>query len=85
MPYNSCHKFKTLLDPEPRRLQPWEEGAFRLENLAEDDGCLIVGGDKLKLCLPLELKDSLNKCLGMRISILRTDNGYCMRLLDDQS
>jgi hypothetical protein len=67
------------------RLSPWEEGALRLSNLAEDDGYLIANGGKFKLRLPLEMKANLAKCLGLKISILRTDTEYRIRILDDQS
>ena len=61
---------KTL---DPYRLLPWEEGSLRLRDLAEDEDRLIASGDRMKFSLPLELKDDLNKYIGMRISILRTD------------
>jgi hypothetical protein len=70
---------------EAKRLSLWEEGALRLSDLTEDDGFLIASGDKLKLCLPLHLKDDLSKCLGRTISILRTDADYRMRMLDEKS
>ena len=70
---------------EAIRLSPWEEGALRLSNLIEEDGCLIAIGGKVRLCLPLQMKANLAKCLGLRISILRTDIDYCMRILDKQN
>jgi hypothetical protein len=68
-----------------KRLSPWEEGALTLIDLAEDEGSLIASGGKFRLCLPLHLKDDLTECLGLRISILRTDTDYRMRILDEQS
>jgi hypothetical protein len=70
---------------EAIRLAPWEEGALKLSNLSEDDGCLVASGEKVKLCLPLHMKDDLAKCLGRTISIMRTDIDYRMRILDKQS
>ena len=70
---------------EARPLVPWEEGGLRLREIAEDDGCLIAIGDKVRLRLPLELRDDLGKYFGMKISILKTDNGYCIRIQDEQS
>ena len=70
---------------DAHRLAPWEEGALRLSNLAEEDGYLIASGDKIRFCLPLHMKVSLAKCLGLKISILRTDTEYITRILDEQS
>ena len=71
---------------EAKRLSPSEEGALTLIDLAEDGGFLIAsGGGKLRLSLPLHLKDDLAKCLGQTISILRTDTDYRMRILDEQN
>jgi hypothetical protein len=70
---------------EAKRLSPWEEGALTLIDLAEDDGFLVASGGKFRLCLPLHLKNDLAKCLGQRISILRTDCDYRFRILDQQS
>jgi hypothetical protein len=67
------------------RFSPWEEHALRLSDLAEDESFLIAMGGKVRLCLPLYLKNDLAKCLGMRISILRTDTDYRFRILEDQS
>ena len=67
------------------RLVPWEEGTLKLVDLHEDDCRLIASGDKIRFSFPLEMKDKLSKCLGMRISILRTDDSYRMRILDDHS
>ena len=66
-------------------LAPWEEAALRLNDLTEENGRLIASGDRMKFSLPLELKDDLNKYIGMRISILRTDinTDYRMRILDE--
>lgn len=68
---------------EVLHLVPWQECALRLRNLAEEDGCLIASDGKVKLCLPPEMKADLAKCLGLKISILRTDCDYRMRILDD--
>ena len=65
------------------RLVPWEEGALKLSNLAEDDGCLVASDGKVRLCLPLHMKVELAKYLGLRISILRTDTDYRIILLDE--
>ena len=62
--------------PEVHRLIPWEEGTLRLSNLTEENGSLIASGERFRLCLPLEMKDKLGKCIGKKISILRTDEGY---------
>jgi hypothetical protein len=70
---------------EPIRLNRWEEGALRLGDLAEEDGYLIATGDKVKFRLPLELKDDLRNNVGMRISILRTDSTYLIRIQGAQS
>ena len=70
---------------EPYRLSPWEECALRLREIAEDEDHLIAIGDKVRLGLPLDLKGKLRKCLGLRISVLRTDADYCIRILDEQS
>lgn len=67
------------------RLAPWEEGALKLSNLTEDDGCLIASGGKVRLRLPLEMKADLANRVGRRISILRTDTDYRIRILDEQS
>jgi hypothetical protein len=83
--YDQAAKLSRPHRQADHRLSPWEEGALRLSNLAEDDGCLIASGRKLKLRLPLEMKTNLSKCLGLKISILRTDTDYHMRILDDQS
>jgi hypothetical protein len=72
----------TLL--EAHHLVPWEEGALKLRNLAEDDGCLVASGGKVRLCLPLHMKVELANYVGLRISILRTDIGYRVRLLDEK-
>lgn len=70
---------------DAHRLSPWEEGALLLNDLIEEEDCLIGCGDTVILRLPLEMKSDLDKCLGRRISILRTDVDYIMRLLDDQA
>jgi hypothetical protein len=69
---------------EPYRLSHWEECALRLREIAEDGGHLMAIGDKVRLSLPLELKDSLSKHLGIKISILRTDNAYLIRIQDEE-
>jgi hypothetical protein len=68
---------------EAHRLSFWEEGALKLNNLLEDNGCLIASGDDIKLSLPLHMKANLAKCQGRRISILRTDTDYRIRILDE--
>jgi len=65
-------------------LSPWEECALLLDTLIEEDGWLIACGGKVRIRLPLIMKTDLNKCLGRRISILRTDIDYRMRILDCQ-
>ena len=70
---------------EAKRLSPWEEGTLKLIGLAEEEGFLIASGEKSRLCLPLQMKVKLAKYLGQKISILRTDTDYLMRILDDQS
>jgi len=70
---------------EAYRLSLWEEGALRLNNLTEANGCLIASGGKVRLCLPLDMKGELSKYFGMKISILKTDNGYLIRIQDEQS
>lgn len=67
---------------EVHRLIPWEEGTLRLNSLVEEDGSLVVSGERFRLCLPLDMKDKLGKCIGKKISILRTDEGYRARVLD---
>ncbi len=63
-------------------LSPWEEYALLLETLIEEDGCLIACSGKVMLRLPLTMKSDLDKYLGLRISILRTDTDYFVRMLD---
>jgi hypothetical protein len=58
---------------EAHRLIPWEEGTLPLNNLTEENGTLIASGDRIRLCLPLDMKADLAKCLGLKICILRTD------------
>jgi len=70
---------------EAKRLSLWEEAALKLSDLTEDDGYLIASGGKFRICLPLHLKDDLAKCLGLRVSILRTDTVYRLRILGEQS
>jgi hypothetical protein len=70
---------------EAHLLSPWEECALLLDTLIEEEGCLIASGGKAKLRLPLAMKSDLDKCLGRRISILRTDLDYRMLLLDCQN
>lgn len=65
-------------------LVPWEEGTLKLVDLYEDECRLIASGDKIRFSFPLEMKDKLSKCLGMKISILRTDDAYRIRILDEQ-
>ena len=69
---------------EAYRLSPWEECALLLDTLIEEEGCLIACGGKVMLRLPLTMKSDLDKCLGRRISILRTDIDYRMLILDCQ-
>ncbi len=71
--------------PDTTRLAPWEEGALKLSNLTEDDGSLIASGGKVRLRLPLEMKANLANRVGLRISILRTDTDYRIRILGEQS
>ena len=66
-------------------LSPWEEAALLLDSLIEEEGCLIASGGNVVLRLPLAMKSDLDKCLGRKISILRTDTDYRMLLLDCQS
>ena len=69
---------------EAYRLLPWEECAFLLDTLIEEEGCLIACGGKVMLRLPLTMKSALDKSLGRRISILRTDTDYRMLILNCQ-
>ncbi len=66
------------------RLLPWEECAFLLDTLFEEEGCLIARGGKVTLRLPLTMKSDLDKGMGRRISILRTDTDYRMLILNCQ-
>ena len=70
---------------EAIHLAPWEERALPLIRLIEVDGFLKASDGKIDLCLPLELKGRLSRCLGARIAVLRTDSGYCVRILDEKS
>ena len=70
--------------PDTTRLAPWEEGALKLSNLADDEGSLIASGGKVRLRLPLEMKANLANRVWLRISILRTDTDYRIRILDEQ-
>jgi hypothetical protein len=69
---------------ETYHLSPWEEGSLLLDKLIVEEGWLIASGSKVVLRLPLQLKDDMAKCLGRRISILRTDTDYLMRILDEK-
>jgi hypothetical protein len=68
---------------EAYRLSPWEECALLLDSLIEDEDLIACGG-KIMLHLPLQTKSDLDKCLGLRISILRTDTDYRIRILEEQ-
>jgi hypothetical protein len=70
---------------DAHRLSPWEESALLLDNLIVDVDCLTACGGRVMLRLPLTMKSDLEKCLGRRISILRTDTDYRMRILEGQS
>jgi hypothetical protein len=66
-------------------LSPWEECALLLDTLIEEEGCLVAGSSKVMLRLPLEMKPDLDKYLGLRISILKTDTDFRIRIIEGRS
>jgi hypothetical protein len=69
---------------ESYHLSPWEECVLLPDTLIEEEDCLVACSSKIMLNLPLQMKPDLDKCLGLRISILRTDTVYLMRILDEK-
>jgi hypothetical protein len=67
---------------ENRHLSVWEERAFRLVDLTEENDLLIAKSEKFEIYLPLYLKHDLATAIGRTISILRTDMDYRMLILD---
>jgi len=65
-----------------RVLRPWEEVVGVLNNLTTNNGKLILS---ISLSINLEIpnhsvnKETLEKALGHRVGILRTDSGYLVR------
>jgi len=65
-----------------RVLRPWEEVVGVLNNLSINNGKLILS---ISLSINLEIpdhsvnKEKLEKALGHRVGILRTDSGYLVR------
>jgi hypothetical protein len=82
MPNYSCHEYRTLLDPEPRRLQPWEECWGMLHELREQDSQLLATIAGLVVALPLELRERLEALRCHSVAIIRTDHDYRLRCPD---
>jgi hypothetical protein len=67
------------------RLQLWEEACGKLGEIQEADGYCLVTIGQVNVLVPGEFGAKLGTLRGQRISILRTDTDYGMRILDEQS
>jgi len=69
------------------RLRPWEEASGTLNSLKADEEVLIAQVGKILLALPLEIKEKMHHLVGLKISLLRTDEPqrpYLLRVVSDQ-
>lgn len=73
--------YKSLSEPEPRRLAELEEGRGQLLRVHEAEGqCIAVfawGG----CYFPAELREELRALVGKTVAVLRIDNRYHIRSL----
>jgi hypothetical protein len=70
----------------PIMLLPWHEVVGPLIKLEEQFGALIVEIGKIRLMLPLEMKEQLSPLLGKNVGLLSTDisdKKYIMRVLPE--
>jgi hypothetical protein len=63
------------------RLQIYEEISGQLIELKNEDGFLVAAVGRIKVMLPLELKEPLQALLGRRLAIIRTDRDFRWRVL----
>ncbi|VVB70048.1 Uncharacterised protein [uncultured archaeon] len=68
---------------EIHRLQPWEEARGPLQELQEQDGCLVARIGPAVVALPDELREKLQGLMGKTVGILRTDFDYRLMVLED--
>jgi hypothetical protein len=65
------------MELESKRLEPWQEARGMLKKLDCEDDYVVLDFGKFKISLnPIEVRtisDQLNKGLGRRLAILRTD------------
>jgi hypothetical protein len=70
------------------RLRPWEEAPGTLNSLKADEEVLIAQVGKILLALPLEMEEKMHHLVGLKISLLRTDEPqrpYLLRVVSDQN
>ena len=78
----SCTEFRNISESDPHRLQPWEECWGMLQELREQDSCILATIAGLVISLPPELRAQLDGLTGRKIAILRTDLEYRLRSLE---
>lgn len=69
------------------RLRPWEEASGTLNSLKVDEEVLIARVGKILLALPLDMEGKMHHLVGLKISLLRTDEPqrpYLLRIAWDQ-
>jgi hypothetical protein len=67
----------------PIRLEPWTDAVGLLRELQERDGCLVARIGPVAVALPLELRVQLERLLGKKIGLLRTDKDFRIKVVDD--
>jgi hypothetical protein len=71
------------MDNRPYYMQPWDEVLGPALEVEEHDGhCLALIG-KISVLLPMEMSTRLEDAKGQRVGILRTDNDYRFRVIEE--
>jgi hypothetical protein len=72
------------MDNRPYYMQPWDEVIGPAISVEECEGhCLSLVG-KISVLLPLEMSRRLKDAKGQRVGILRTDDDYRLRVIEEE-
>lgn len=72
----SLHIFENYM-----RLVVWEEATGQLREVKSTDGVCLAKIGPVDVVLPEEVGENIKDLIGHRIGILRTDNGYRLRIV----
>jgi len=70
------------MEGQPYHMRPWDEVLGPALGVEEYDGYCLAQIGKIPVVLPPEMVTRLEKTIGQRVGVLRTDFDYRLRVLE---